>query len=129
MLNDTLANALSLVVNAEKIGKDFCIIKPTSKIIEKVLEIMNNRGYVGKFEKSPSVGGEELKLFLIGKVNVCGAIKPRSSLKYEDIEKFEKRFLPAKDFGFLLISTPHGIITNEEAKKKKIGGVMLAYCY
>ena len=34
MLNDPLANALSIVLNAEKIGKSECQIKPISKIIK-----------------------------------------------------------------------------------------------
>jgi len=29
----------------------------------------------------------------------------------------------------LIVSTPQGIITNDEAKKKFIGGKLLAYCY
>ena len=40
MMNDPLANALSVILNAEKIGRKECVIKPSSKIIEKVLEIM-----------------------------------------------------------------------------------------
>jgi len=129
MLNDTLANALSAIVNAEKTGKEICRIKPTSKIIEQALQIMNKQGYVGTFEKVKENGGNALALNLIGKVNKAGAIKPRYAIKFEEIEKFEKRFLPAKDFGILIISTSQGIMTNEEASKKKIGGKLLAYCY
>ena len=33
MMNDPLANALSTILNAEKIGKKECTIKPSSKII------------------------------------------------------------------------------------------------
>lgn len=129
MLNDTLANALSAMLNAEKLGKEFCIVKPTSKIIEKVLEILNKEGYLGTFEKTRSIGGFQLKVFLIGQINKCGAIKPRSAIKIAEIEKFEKRFLPAKDFGILVLSTNEGMMTNNDARKKKIGGRLIAYCY
>ncbi|MBT3303768.1 30S ribosomal protein S8 [Candidatus Woesearchaeota archaeon] len=129
MLNDTLADALSAILNAEKIGKPTVEIKPTSKIIEAALEIISKKGYIGSFEKVQEIGGTKLTLNLIGKVNKCGAIKPRYAIKFEEIEKFEKRFLPAKDFGIIIISTSQGILTNDDARKKKIGGKLLAYCY
>ncbi len=47
----------------------------------------------------------------------------------EEFEKFEKRFLPAKDFGFLILSTSKGIMTHLAAKEKSIGGKLLAYVY
>jgi len=37
MLNDTLANALSLIQNYDNAGKRNCMIKPSSKIIKKIL--------------------------------------------------------------------------------------------
>ena len=129
MLNDPLSNALSVILNAEKIGKESCIIKPTSKIIEKLLEILNREGFLGSFEKIKAYGGNQLKMNLIGQINKCGAIKPRYAIQFLEIEKFEKRFLPAKDFGVLIISTSQGIMTNNEAKKKRIGGKLIAYCY
>lgn len=129
MLNDTLANALCITLNAEKARKDVVEIRPTSKMIEKVLTILNEQGYVGGHEKEVVIGGQKIVLNLLGKINKCGAIKPRLSIKFADIGKFEKRYLPADGFGVLIISTPQGIITNEEARKKKIGGTLLAYCY
>jgi len=129
MLNDTLANALCITLNAEKARKSTVEIRPTSKIIENVLTILNEKGYVGSHEKEIVIGGQRIILNLLGKINKCGAIKPRLSIKFADIGKFEKRYLPADGFGFLVISTPQGIITNEEARTKKIGGTLLAYCY
>ncbi|MBW2998516.1 30S ribosomal protein S8 [Candidatus Woesearchaeota archaeon] len=129
MLNDPIANALSLLVNAERIGRSNCTIRPASKIIETILKILNKKGYVGDYEKVPNNGGDDIVLNLIGKVNKANAIKPNYAISYRDIEKFEKRFLPAKGFGVLVISTSKGIMTNEEAREKKIGGKLLAYCY
>ena len=129
MLNDPLSNTMSAMLNSEKIGKDYCTVKITSSIIEKVLEILNKHGYLGSFEKIKASAGNELKIYMIGKINNCGAIKPRFSMQFDEIEKFEKRFLPAKGFGILVMSTSQGMMTNEEAKKKKIGGKLVAYCY
>jgi len=129
MLNDPLANALSAILNAEKIGKKECLIRPSSKIIKTILKIMNENSYIGSFEESINAKGNLLKVNLIGNINKCGAIKPRYSIKKDDYEKFEKRYLPAKDFGIIIVSTPQGVTTHNEAKKKGIGGRLLAYCY
>ena len=128
-MNDTLAAALSKILNQEKIGKKECLIHPSSKVITKILTLLNKHRYVGKFEEITSARGGELKLHLLGKINNIGAIKPRFSLKIEEFEKFEKRYLPAKGMGILLVSTSKGILSHEEAKKAKVGGKLLIYCY
>ena len=129
MMNDPLANTLSSIMNAEKIGKKECTIKPSSKLIEKVLEIMKDQQFIGDFKKTESRQGTSLHLNLLNNINNCGVIKPRHSIKKDNYEKFEKRFLPAKGFGFLIVSTPKGIMTQEEAKKEECGGKLLAFVY
>ena len=129
MLNDPLANALSLILNKGDARIKECIIKPSSKVIKDVLKIMKDNYYVGEFKEIEDSKGNMLSVQLLNKINKCGVIKPRFSVKKDGYEKFEKRFLPAKDFGFLIVSTPQGIMTNDEAKKRCIGGKLLAYCY
>ena len=129
MLNDPLANALSVILNAEKIGKKECLIRPSSKVIEKILEIMKDHHFVGDFEKIETRQGTSLKLNLINNINKCGVIKPRFAVKQDNYEKFEKRFLPAKDFGIIIVSTSQGIMTQKESKEKKIGGKLIAFVY
>lgn len=127
MLNDPLAAALAKIVNAERVGKREVVVKPASKVIKKVLQIMNDHSYLGAFEEID--GGRMLKINLLGNINKCGVIKPRFSTKRTEFEKWEKRYLPAKDFGVIMISTPYGIMTHNEAKEKNTGGKLLAYCY
>lgn len=129
MLNDSLANVLSVINNAEHRGMRQCEVKPSSKLITAVLEIMNGRRYIGSYTVVEDGRGGVLQVSLIGGLNKCGAIKPRFSVSMGSYEKFEKRFLPAKDFGILIISTPKGIMTHTEAKAKGLGGKLVAYCY
>ncbi len=129
MMNDILANTLSKILNAEKKCRNECLIKPSSKIVKKVLDVMKDHLYIGNFVEISDNRGNVLKVNLIGKINKCNVIKPRLSVKVESFEKFEKRYLPAKGFGIIIISTNQGIMTIEDAKKKKIGGRLLAYCY
>jgi small subunit ribosomal protein S8 len=129
VMNDTLSAALSSVNNSERISRKEVVLFPVSKIIKEVLDVMNKEGYIGKYEEIQDSKGNRMKLNLLGKINKCGSIKPRFSVMLDEYEKFEKRFLPAKDFGILIISTNKGIMTNIQAKEKKIGGKLLAYCY
>jgi|SRR3989344_696897 len=129
MLNDTLANALSVIMNSETKGKSTCTITPSSDVIKKTLKIMQENNYIGSFEEEKDSRGSCLKLNLLGAINKCGVIKPRFPVRKDESEAFEKRFLPAKEFGMLIMSTPKGIMTLAEAKKKGIGGKLVAYCY
>lgn len=129
MLNDPLANFMSVILNHEKASKSECIISPSSKIIKELLKVMKANGYILDFKEIVDSRGNYLKLDLNGNINKCGVIKPRYSVKANNIEKFENRYLPAKDLGLLFVSTPRGIMTHYDAKSQKIGGRLLAYCY
>jgi len=128
-LNDPLAVALSNMNNAEKIGKQECTIQISSKVIKQVLDIFKANDYIKGYEIGGSTKKPLITVSLNGNINKCSAIKPRFPITLEDFEKYEKRFLPAKDFGFLILTTSKGIITSIQAKEKKIGGRLLAYVY
>ena len=128
-MNDILSSALAKIMNAEKVGKEFVLIRFTSKFMKDVFEIMNREGYIGSFEEIPISGGYLLKVNLLGRINKCNGIKPRFSVKKDSYEKYEKRFLPASDFGILIVSTPKGLMTHVEAKEKEVGGKLICYVY
>ncbi len=128
-LNDPLANVFSNILNSEKVGKNEVVIAPSSKLIKQILTLLQDKHYLGGFEEIKDGKGNILVMKLIGAINNCGVIKPRYSVKLDDYTKYEKRYLPAKGFGILVVSTPKGIMTHEEAKEQKLGGRLIAYCY
>lgn len=128
-LNDSLSTALSVINNNEKVAKQECRIKPQSRVIREVLTIMKDNLYLGDFKAAEDGKGGYIVVNLIGKINRCGAIKPRYPVTLQEYEKFERRYLPAKDFGILIVSTSKGIMIHTKAKEKKLGGVLIAYCY
>ena len=129
MLNDPLANALSMIKNAETRGKGSCNIQPSSKIIGGVLNVLKEKGYIGEFEYIEDGKAGIFQVHLLGNINNCGVIKPRYPVKRDDLERWESRYLPAQDFGLLILTTTKGIISHKEAKKHGIGGKVLAYVY
>lgn len=129
MLIDPLADALSNLKNSENAGILTCVIKPASKLIGKVLRVMQEYGYIGEFEFVDDGKSGKFKVKLLGKLNNCGVITPRYPVGKRDFEKFEKRYLPATGFGVLAVSTPRGVMSHYEAKEKGIGGRLLAFVY
>src|SRR3989344_8732912 len=127
-LNDPLANALSIILNAEGVSKRLCEVK-SSATIKKALSILNENGYLGEPKEVIDGRGNHITVQLMGKINKCGAIKPRYPVKVDEFKKFEKRYLIAQDFGILIISTPKGMMTHKQAREQNLGGRLIAYCY
>ncbi len=128
MLHDPLADMMSTIKNAERVGKNSCVTR-ASNVVKSILQIMQEQGYVGAFEFIDDGRGGKFKIELRGKIIDCNVIKPRYSVKVDEFEKWEKRYLPAREFGLLILSTSKGVIEHKKAKQTKTGGKLLAYVY
>ncbi len=128
-LMDTVANGLTSIINNEMRNKQECVISPASKLLGRVLRVMQLSGYIGEFEFIDDGRSGKFKVQLLGRINKCGAIKPRFSVGTTQFETWEKRFLPSRDIGVLVVSTSQGVVSHRKAKKKKIGGRLLAFIY
>lgn len=128
MLNDPLANALSNINIHERARKQYCVI-PYSKMIGNVLRVMQKHNYIGTYEYIDDPESGKFRAELLGNINRSGVIKPRHAVKRAEFEKWERRYLPAKGFGILIISTSKGIMDHAEAESLGIGGRLLAFVY
>jgi len=126
---DTLADALSTIYNTEERRKHECVLKPASKVIAQVLRVMQEKGYIGAFEFIDDGRQGKFRVQLLNRVNKCGVIKPRFFVKVRDIESWESRYLPGREFGFLILTTSQGMMSHVEAKAKNLGGQLIAYVY
>lgn len=126
---DTLSNAMIAIKNAEMVGEKKCEIQPASKLIGNVLKVMKDYGYIKGFEYVENHRGGKFIVELSGNINDCGAIRPRFSSAVTEYEMYEKRYLPARDFGILIVSTTKGVMSQKDARKQRLGGVLLAYVY
>jgi small subunit ribosomal protein S8 len=126
---DTLANGLTTIVNNEMRNKRECIISPASKLLGRVLRIMQLNGYIGEFEFVDDGRSGKFKVQLLGRINKCGAVRPRFSVRVDDFEEWEKKVLPSREVGMIIVSTPKGVVSHKEAKEKHFGGKLLAFVY
>jgi small subunit ribosomal protein S8 len=129
MRNDPLSDALSLMKNAERAGKKECVVKPASKLIGRVLKVIQENGYIKQFEYNEDGRAGWFNVHLNGNINDCGVIKPRFAIKRAEMEGYEARYLPAQDFGVLILSTTKGVVSNDKAKDMHTGGRLLAFVY
>jgi small subunit ribosomal protein S8 len=126
---DTLSNGLTTLMNNEFRNKSSCVISPASKLLGQVLRVLQLGGYVGEFEFIEDGRSGKFRVQLLGRINKCGAIKPRYSVKTDAFENWEKTYLPAREMGILVVSTSSGVISHKEAKQKSVGGKLLAFVY
>jgi small subunit ribosomal protein S8 len=115
--------------NAEAAGKHECLVRPASKLVGRVLKVMQEYRYIRSFELVEDGRGGIYRVLLGGSINSCGVIKPRFSVRRTDLEKYEARYLPAQDFGVLILTTTEGVISQTRAKEIGVGGKLLAYVY
>ncbi len=125
---DRFADAINTIKTNEYVGREGCIVYST-KLLKRVLDVMMENGYIDGYEEFNQRYAKMLKIKLSKRINNIGAIKPRHATTNLEIMQYEQRFIPSRDFGILIISTSEGIITNRQARKKRIGGRLLAYVY
>merc|ERR1712080_759619 len=106
-----LADCLNNIVNAEKRGKRQVLIRPSSKVIIRVLTVMQKHGYIEEFEEIDDHRSGKIVVQLNGRINKTGVISPRFNI-----------LLPARSFGYIILTTSAGIMDHEEARRKHVAG-------
>jgi small subunit ribosomal protein S8 len=124
MSQDIVADTLNQIMNAKKAHKTELEVGKHSRFLLSVLAIAKLHGYI----KGYSVDGRKLKIE-IARLHGGSAIKPRYMVKVDEIEKYVKRYLPAKNIGIIVVSTSQGLMTHHTAIEKNLGGSLIAYFY
>jgi len=126
MSHDVVADALNMIWNAKKAGKTTVKINHISNLLIEILKIMKQEDAVKKYKINSKEKSIEVT---IGNLTECRAIKPRFTCDVSQIEKYRRRFLPARNLGVMIVSTNKGLLTHEEAQKETTGGCLMAYFY
>ena len=97
--------------------------------IGEVLRIFREHQYISEFTFVANGRGGQYDVTLSRRINSCGVVKPRLAVRSRDLESYESRFLPAQDFGLLVVSTNQGVMDQRQARELQIGGKLVAYVY
>ncbi len=126
---NVLANLFTTIYNNEIRHKKECLVVPASKLAGEVLRVMQRYGYIGEFEYIDDGIMGKFRIQLLGRINKCGVISPRFSVKKNEFVEWERRYLPAFNVGILIVSTPKGVMSHLEAIENGVGGKLLGYVY
>jgi small subunit ribosomal protein S8 len=105
------------------------VVNPASRFSSDVLQVLQRHRYIGEFEQIDDGRAGKFRVQLLAKINKCGIITPRFSVKKADFLNWERRFLPAYNMGLLLVSTSYGIMSHHEARNQGIGGVLIGFIF
>lgn len=126
MSHDVVADGLNMMLNAKKAGKENVKIMRISNLLIEILKIMKQKDAIKKYKINPKDKSVEIT---IGDLIQCKSVKPRFSCDVAQIEKYRRRYLPARGVGTMIISTNKGLMTHEEALEEGTGGCVIAYFY
>lgn len=134
---DPIADMLTRIRNASAIKKEEVIL-PMSKIKYNICKLLEKEGWISKVEvikgeskKNGSAAFDEIKIALKYKngKSVISSIKriSKPSLRIYVNKTELPRVL--NNLGIAIISTPQGLMTNKDAKKKGVGGEVVCEIY
>ena len=130
-MTDPIADFLTRIRNANMVRHESLEV-PASKIKKDMAEILKNEGFIKDVEYIEDDKQGIIRVFLkYGKNNerVISGLKRiskpglRSYVKADEVPKV------LNGLGIAIISTSEGVITDKEARAKKIGGEVLAYIW
>lgn len=128
-MTDPIADMLTRIRNALRVNKNEVTI-PHSKLKVRIAEILKNEGYINGY--SEQLENHQLKLQLKYETNGQSAIKSLRRISkpgrriYCQVDKLPRVL---NNLGIVIISTPLGLMTAAEAKKKKVGGEIICEIY
>ena len=111
-------------MNAKVALQTSVTLRNHSKFLQNILAIGKLKGYILEYSTTPKGLLVEFK-----NLHKCKAVKPRYIVKVNDIDKYVRRYLPARGMGILIISTNDGLVTHQTAIDNNIGGSIVAYMY
>ncbi|MBU1987790.1 30S ribosomal protein S8 [Patescibacteria group bacterium] len=153
-MTDPIADMLTRIRNASVIKKSEVILG-VSKIKREITEILKKEGWVqdvkilkagqnvesqAKKNKFLDQQEQQLDTYAFDQLKIILKYKENGKSEINNLKRISKpglRIYAKKDelpkvlnnFGIAIISTPQGLMTNKEARKKKVGGEIICEIY
>lgn len=126
-VNDPISDMLTRIRNAGMARKAE-VTMPSTKVLVAIAKILEQEGYIGGFEVVEQRPQDVLKISLR-----YGADKAHSIREIKRVSKPGLRVYAGKDaiprvksgLGIAIVSTPQGVLTGYEARRRGIGGEVL----
>ena len=130
-ITDTIADLLTRIRNAIS-AKHETVEVPASNMKKSIVQILFDEGYIRKFDVTED--GKQGKINIVLKYTddkksaITGlkrVSKPGLRI-YSDVKNMPRVI---KGLGIAIVSTSQGVMTDREARKRNIGGEVLAFIW
>ena len=131
MVNDTVADMLTRIRNA--IAMKYKTVEiPGTKLTKGIADILTKEGFIDGYEINKLAVGEMLIVNLKyskSKERVINGLKRISKPGLRVYAKADEMPRVLNGLGIAIVSTSEGLMTDKEARAKKLGGEVLAYIW
>lgn len=125
-MTDPIADMLTRIRNAQAVHKPEVVL-PYSSLKHRIADILFNEGYVSQVEEAEDNGRKALRIVLkyVEKEPAIHSLQRVSTpgrRVYVNVKRLPYVF---ENLGCAIVSTSKGLMTNKEARAKKLGGEVL----
>ena len=130
-MSDTLGDMLTRIRNGQTANKSV-VDAPASRFRGNVLDVLKREGYIRNFsqvEKRPGINEFKIELKYYDGKPVISEIKRVSTpgrRVYSSIDDLPKTY---NGLGISILSTPRGVMSDNEARAAKVGGEVLCQVF
>lgn len=129
-LNDPLGDLLTRIRNGQRIGKTK-ITTPASKLRANVLEVLKREGYIRDYRSAQDEGMPVLEIELkyhdgLPVIREIARVSKPGRRVYSKIKELPRYY---NGLGIQILSTPRGVLSDNEARAANVGGEVLCRVY
>lgn len=122
-MTDPISDMLTRIRNALATGKQE-VRCPHSRMKEEILKILQQNGYIAGFETEATLPAKTLRIDLSGKlpINAVQRLSKPGRRLYAGSQDIPQ-VLGGR--GIVILSTPSGIMTGQQARQQRVGGELI----
>ena len=126
-MSDPLGDMLTRIRNGQQ-ARQAVVAAPASNLRANVLEVLKREGYIRGFSKEPvRAGVAELKIelkYVDGEpvIREIARVSKPGRRVYSKLADLPRVY---NGLGISILSTPHGVMSDNEARQAKVGGEVL----
>lgn len=126
MINDPIADMLTRIRNILTSQKSEVMV-PASTVKEAIAKILEREGFLASVKREGEGVGAQLRLTLAydasrPKIHALKRISKPGQRVYAKADELPR---VTSGFGIIIVSTPNGLMTNKEARARRLGGEVI----
>jgi len=131
-MTDPIADMLTRIRNANTAMHD-TVKMPSSKLKESLATVLQKEGYIAGYEVAPADSGPgnvlEITLKYMDRKRTIAGLKRVSKPGLRIYAQADKMPRVLGGMGVAVLSTSQGLMTDSEARKRRVGGEVLCYVW